>query len=121
MAVRQGEILSRNILLYLEDRLLKNFKPQNNLLYLIGTFKNSALLNYYSLCFEGKLLWSLKKLIDQNFIRKFSFPNKTLMNKNKYHLEDTKDEIEMYCQGCGSKVSKKSLVNFLKKIKLIKN
>ena len=117
MAVRQGEILSKNILLYLEDRLLKNFKPQNNWLYLIGTFKNSALLNYYILCFEGKLLWSLKKLIDQNFIRKFSFPNKTLMNKNKYHLEDTKDEIEMYCQGCGSKVSKKSLVNFLKKNK----
>ena len=115
MAVRQGEILSENILLYLENRSLKNFKPQNNWLYLIGTFKNSALFNYYGLCFEGKLLWNLKKYIDQNFIKKFSFLDKTLMNKKKYLIKDSKDEKEMFCQGCGSKVSKKSLVNYLKK------
>ena len=120
MAVRQGEILAKNILLYLENRSLKNFKPQNNWLYLIGTFKNSALLNYYSLCFEGKLLWNLKKNIDQNFIKKFSFPEKTLMNKKKYLLKDSKDRNEMFCQGCGSKVSKKSLIGYLKKNKINK-
>jgi len=120
MAVRQGEILSHNILLYLQDRLLKNFKPQNNWLYLIGTFENSALLNYYSLSFEGKLFWTIKKFIDQNFIKKFSFPDKTFMSKKKYLLKNPKNEIEMYCQGCGSKVSKKSLVNYLKKNKINK-
>ena len=43
------------------------------------------------------------KILSENF----SFPNKTLMNKNKYHLKDTKDEIEMYCQGCDQKYLKK--------------
>ena len=114
MAVRQGEILRDNLFLFLQNKSLKKFKPQINWLYLIGTYKNSAILNYFNFSFEGKWCWVLKKLIDLNFIKKFSFPGQTYMNKKIFNLTENKEDIpKMYCQGCGSKVSKNTLVNYL--------
>ena len=81
MAVRQGEILKDNLFLFLQNKPLKKFKPQKNWLYLIGTYKNSAVLNYFNFSFEGKWCWVLKKIIDLNFMKKFSFPGKTDMKK----------------------------------------
>ena len=81
MAVRQGEILKDNLFLFLQNKTLKKFKPQKNWLYLIGTYKNSAVLNYFNFSFEGKWWWALKKIIDLNFMKKFSFPGKTDMKK----------------------------------------
>jgi len=114
MAVRQGEILKENLFLYLLKKPLKKFKPQKNWLYLIGTHKNSAVLNYFNFSFEGKWCWLLKKIIDLNFMKKFSFPEQTNMHKKIHNLSEINDDIpKMYCQGCGSKVSKNTLVNYL--------
>ena len=114
MAVRQGEILKENLFLFLQNKPLKKFKPQKNWLYLIGTHKNSAILNYFNFSFEANWCWILKKIIDLQFIKKFSFPNKTDMKKKIYELSiSKKNKSKMYCQGCGSKVSKNTLVNFL--------
>ena len=114
MAVRQGEILKENLFLYLLNKPLKKFKPQKNWLYLIGTHKNSAVLNYFNFSFEGNWCWLLKKIIDLNFMKKFSFPEQTDMSKKIFYLyEINKDIPKMHCQGCGSKVSKNTLVNFL--------
>ena len=114
MAVRQGEILKENIFLYLQNKPLKKFKPQKNWLYLIGTHKNSAILNYFNFSFEANWCWILKKIIDLQFIKKFSFPDKTNMKKKIYELNILKqNNSKMYCQGCGSKVSKITLFNFL--------
>ena len=114
MAVRQGEVLKENLFLYLLKKPLKKFKPQKNWLYLIGTHKNSAVLNYFSFSFEGNWCWLLKKIIDFNFMKKFSFLEQTNMSKKIYNLyEINKDIPKMYCQGCGSKVSKNTLVDFL--------
>jgi len=114
MAVRQGEILKDNLFLFLQNKNLKKFKPQKNWLYLIGTYKNSAVLNYFNFSFEGKWCWAIKKIIDLNFMKKFSFPGKTVMKKKILNLNEYKDDIpKMYCQGCGSKVSKNTLINFL--------
>jgi selenide,water dikinase len=114
MAVRQGEILKDNLFLFLQNKTLKKFKPQKNWLYLIGTYKNSAVLNYFNFSFEGKWCWALKKIIDLNFMKKFYFPGQIDMNKKIFNLNEYKDDIpKMYCQGCGSKVSKNTLSNFL--------
>ncbi|AFS48306.1 selenide, water dikinase [alpha proteobacterium HIMB59] len=114
MAVRQGEILKENLFLYLLKKPLKKFKPQKNWLYLIGTHQNSAVLNYFNFSFEGKWCWLLKKIIDLNFMKKFSFPGHKDMHKKIHNLNEINDDIpKMYCQGCGSKVSKNTLVNFL--------
>ena len=114
MAVRQGESLKENLFLFLLKKQLKKFKPQNNWLYLIGTHKNSAVLNYFNFSFSGNWCWQLKKIIDLNFMRKFSFSEQNDMNKKIYNLNNLKDDtLKMYCQGCGSKVSKNTLINFL--------
>ena len=102
MAVRQGEILKENLFLYLLKKPLKKFKPQKNWLYLIGTHKNSAILNYFNFSFEGKWCWLLKKIIDLNFMKKFSFPDQTNMHKKIHNLNEINDDTpKMYCQGCG--------------------
>ena len=114
MAVRQGEILKENIFLKLTGKNLKEFKPQKNWLYLIGTYKNYALLNYFFLSFHSRWCWRLKVWIDRNFINNFRFTNNLRMTKRSYELKNFKN-TKMYCQGCGSKVAKNTLINYIKK------
>ncbi len=114
MAVRQGEVLKENIFFKLTGKNLIKFKPQKNWLYLIGTYKNYALLNYFFLSFHSQWCWELKKQIDKNFINKFKFINNTQMSKRNFELENFKN-TKMHCQGCGSKVSKNTLINYIKK------
>ncbi len=114
MAVRQGETLKENIFLKLTGKNLIKFKPQKNWLYLIGTYKNYALLNYFFLSFHGQWCWRFKVWIDRNFINNFKFTNNLRMAKKNFELENFKNTL-MYCQGCGSKVSKNTLINYIKK------
>ena len=114
MAVRQGEILKENIFLKLTGKSLIKFKPQKNWLYLIGTYKNYALLNYFFLSFHSRWCWGLKVWIDRNFINNFRFNNNLRMSKRNFELENFKN-TKMYCQGCGSKVSKNTLINYITK------
>ena len=114
MAVRQGETLKENIFLKLTGKNLIKFKPQKNWLYLIGTYKNYALLNYFILSFHSRWCWVLKVWIDRNFINNFKFINNLRMTKRNFELENFKNTL-MYCQGCGSKVSKSTLINYIKK------
>ena len=113
MAVRQGEVLKENLFLFLENKSLLKFKPQKNWLYLIGTHKNSAVLNYSIFSFEGNWCWFLKKIIDLHFMKKFSFTGQNDMKKKVHNFKEKNDISKMYCQGCGSKVSKNTLINFL--------
>ena len=111
MAVRQGEILKENIFLKLTGKTLIKFQPQKNWLYLIGTYNGYALLNYFFLSFHGRWCWKFKLWIDKNFINKFKFINNRSMHKKKFELKNSKN-IKMYCQGCGSKVSKNTLIEY---------
>ncbi len=117
MAVRHGEILKENIFLKIQDKPLKNVNLQKNWLYLIGTLNQKAILNYYFLSFHSKWCWRLKLYIDKKFIKQFIFPNKTSMKKRELYISKNNLILknQMYCQGCGSKVSKNTLTNFLKK------
>ncbi len=112
MAVRQGQVLKENIFSKLTGKPLVKFKAQKNWLYLIGTYKNKALMNYFFLSFHGRWCWKLKEWIDRGFINKFKFTYNSNMSFRNFDLERPTD-IKMYCQGCGSKVSKNTLVNFL--------
>ena len=116
MAVRQGEILKENIFFKLQGKPLTKYNPQKNWLYIINTLDQKALINYYFLSFHGKWCLKLKFYIDNTFMNKFKFPDKTKMKKKVISLKGYESlSNKMYCQGCGSKVSKNTLVNFLKK------
>ena len=113
MAVRQGQILKENIFLKIQGKKLKKFRPQKNWLYIIGTYPNKALLNYLHFSFHSKWCWTLKKWIDKSFIKKFSFPNKVNMKKKIVSKNFEIPNQKMYCQGCGSKISKTTLIGLL--------
>ena len=113
MAVRQGQLLKENIFLKIKGKKLKKFRPQKNWLYIIGTYPNKALLNYLSFSFHSEWCWVLKKWIDKSFIKRFSFPNKLSMKKKIISDGFKLTNQEMYCQGCGSKVSKATLLDYL--------
>ena len=113
MAVRQGEILKENIFLKIQGKKLKKFQPQKNWLYIIGTYPNKALLNYLNFSIHSNWCWVLKKLIDKSFIKRFSFPNKLNMQKKIFSKKLETPNQEMYCQGCGSKISKETLTDYL--------
>ena len=113
MAVRQGQVLKKNLFLKFQNKNMVGFKAQQNWLYLIGTYNNKAILNYYFISIHSSWSWYLKILIDQRFIRKFSFPDKKSMKKKL--ISSIKNAETMHCQGCGSKASKNSLLNYLEK------
>ena len=115
MAVRHGEVLKNNIFRKIQNKNLIKFKPQKNWLYIINTSKNKALLNYFFFSFHSEWCLKLKLFIDRAFMKRFEFPNKRLMKKNIYYLNNSEKIHKMYCQGCGSKVSKNNLVDFLHK------
>ncbi len=112
MAVRQGQVLKENIFSKLTGMPLIKFKAQKNWLYLIGTHEKKAVLNYFFISFHGRWCWKLKEWIDRRFINKFKFTYNSKMSFRNFELEKPKN-IKMYCQGCGSKVSKNTLVKFL--------
>lgn len=114
IAVRQGEILKENIFLKLKGEALIKYIPQKNWLYIINTSDEKALVNYYFFSFHSKWGKNLKMWIDINFMKKFKFPNENKMNKKIMYLSNDREKYQkMYCQGCGSKVSKNTLVTFL--------
>lgn len=120
MAVRQGEILKKNIFRLLLNKKLVSFSPQSNWLYLIGTGNKKAVLNWYFISLYGSLFWKWKENIDRKFINNYSF-NETIMIDKKNCKTPLTRKLNlqkknlMRCEGCGSKLSKNILIKFLEK------
>ena len=118
MAVRQGEKLKENLFRFLLNKDPIHFKPQSSWLCLIGTGGKNALLNWGQFTIHGKLIWQLKELIDRKFVEKFSFENpmNNLKDIIKLPLSDkiiNQINLKMRCEGCGSKLSKDDLSDYL--------
>jgi selenide,water dikinase len=118
-AVRQGIPLARNLLLQLQGRRLKPFKPQTQHLSLISTGGRHAIASRGPWALQGRWCWWLKDYIDRKFVRRFSeLPE---MKSAPSVLGDgidsgTKDITPMQCGGCGSKVGSQVLENVLERI-----
>ena len=118
MAVRQGEKLKENLFIFFLNKELVRFRPQSSWLSLIGTGGKSALLDWGLFTINGKLIWQLKEFIDRKFIKKFSFesPMNNLKDSIKLPLSDKiidQINLRMRCEGCGSKLSKNDLSDYL--------
>ncbi|MDB2435046.1 selenide, water dikinase SelD [Alphaproteobacteria bacterium] len=118
MAVRQGEKLKENLFRFLLNKDLIHFKPQSSWLCLIGTGGGNALLNWGQFTIHGKQIWQLKEFIDRKFMKKFSFENpmNNLKDIIKLPLSDkiiNQINLKMRCEGCGSKLSKDDLSDYL--------
>jgi selenide,water dikinase len=118
-AVRQGIPLAHNLLLQLQGRALKPFKPQSQYLSLISTGGRHAIASRGPWAFQGRWCWWLKDHIDRKFVRRFSeLPEMTSTATVTSNGLDsaTKDITPMQCGGCGSKVGSQVLENVLERI-----
>jgi NADH dehydrogenase FAD-containing subunit len=77
-AVREGPILTKNILKYVnqlrkpENKIeLTEYHPQQNFLKLINFGDGRAAGDYYGWAYKGKIMWKLKDYIDKGFMNTF--------------------------------------------------
>ena len=112
-AVRQAPILYKNILKLLSNKELVQFKPQSDYLKLIVYENTSAILLRNGIAFSGKWVWSLKKYIDNKFIKNFK---KLSENASKEMKTIGNNDKPMLCGGCGSKVGNVILEASLKNL-----
>lgn len=77
-AVRQGAIISNNIRSAINPNStkLQKYKPQRHFLSLLTTGDRHAILSRGILCFSGDWVWRWKNKIDNDFVSRFSPPNK---------------------------------------------
>lgn len=126
-AVRSGKPLAINIKQFILGKKLVEYKFNKNYLALIGTSKRSAIGTKYSLTFNSRFFFYLKKYIDQKFIKKFNdfrirkkFTLDTLkadvLNIFVKHKEKITDKNDiMQCKGCAAKVPLNALKQALPK------
>ncbi len=77
-AVRQGQPLFENLRNSLQNKALKTYIPQKNLLALIGTGDERAIASRGNIGFGPcGLLWKWKDRIDRDFMQRFEIDNPT--------------------------------------------
>lgn len=111
-AVRQGQVLVKNIRKRLNKQPLISYKPQFLRLSLIGTTNDNAIATYGQLALRGSIFWHLKNFIDLKFINKFKSFKKMSNNANS----ETNPQMER-CGGCGSKIGSNILRSVLDEFK----
>ena len=79
-SVRQGPILSKNIINHILKKPLKSYKPQTNFLKIISTGNKNAVFCWKKLALKGNFFWWLKKKIDLKFLEQYKISHKE--NKN---------------------------------------
>jgi len=108
-AVRQGKPLAKNIILALQNKALKPFKPQEKFLSLVSTGDRYAVASRGNWVLSGEWIWRWKDHIDQKFmiqINTFTMPDEASKNtkpSRETAVSDT-SKSAMRCGGCGAKV-----------------
>lgn len=106
-AVRQGVPLANNILLALQNKPLKPFKPQTKFLSLVSTGDQYAVASRGQWAFSGSWVWRWKDYIDQKFMKQLNEFKMPQGNSNRSEVHDISEELAsapMRCGGCGAKV-----------------
>lgn len=69
-AVKQGDVLIKNIFRVVQEEDCHSFIPQQNYLSLISSGNHEALLQYGNFSTHGKFYWKIKNMIDKRFIKR---------------------------------------------------
>jgi NADH dehydrogenase FAD-containing subunit len=70
-AVRQNPILFNNLVGFLKDTALEPFKPQKSVLLAFNLGDGTAVVQWHSVVWGGRLGFALKNYIDQTFMKNF--------------------------------------------------
>ena len=101
-AVRQGPALTANLRRALQNKPLKDFKPQKRALAMISLGEKSAIATTQFFALKGSLVWKYKNFIDKRFIKKYA--DLIPMSMEKSSGAGLPQSSEMRCGGCGSKI-----------------
>ncbi len=110
-AVREGPVLTDNLLRVLEGRTPRPYIPQSGFLSLLATGEGEAILSWKGLSTRGKMAWKLKDWIDRRFMRRFH-PKELGDSPAKMRAmapAPSESEEPMRCNGCGAKVGAAAL------------
>ena len=113
-AVRQGPYLAENLRAALTGGELKQFKPQEKFLSLIGTGNKSAIASRGErFSAQGSLIWMWKDFIDRKFMNMYGMVNGVM------EVDGWTDSMvtDMHCAGCGSKVGSRVLRSALERLR----
>ena len=123
-AVKSGKPLAKSIRGFIQKKLSIPHTFNRNYLSIIGLSNGLAIATKYNFTFTSKLSFLLKKLIDQNFVKKFNNLNqdnyilknlfkifKFINQKNNKNVHDH----QMQCRGCAAKVDFNTLKTTLSK------
>jgi selenide,water dikinase len=111
-AVRQGPVLTHNLVATFNRRALRPYRPQHHFLSLLTTGERYAVASRGSFFIKGKWVWQWKNFIDRRFMARFK--------PKPMAVKDDGHEV-MRCGGCGAKVSNSILQNVLDQLDIKKN
>ena len=111
-AVRQGPVLTHNLVATFNRRALRPYRPQHHFLSLLTTGERYAVASRGSFFMKGKWVWHWKNFIDRRFMARFK--PKPMVVRDKVHET-------MRCGGCGAKVSNSILQNVLAQLDIKNN
>ncbi len=111
-AVRQGPVLTRNLVSAATNKSLTKYRPQKNFLGLISTGNKYAVASRGSWSWQGAWLWKVKDWIDRQFMQKFNQLPEMQSSDSVEFAAGLADEnaikelstLAMRCGGCGAKV-----------------
>jgi selenide,water dikinase len=111
-AVRQGPVLTKNLISTATNKPLIKYRAQKNFLGLISTGNKYAVASRGSWSWQGEWLWKAKDWIDRQFMQKFNVLPEMDDNDAPDFSVGLADEnaikelstLAMRCGGCGAKV-----------------
>lgn len=113
-AVRQGPFLADNLRAALTGGELKQFKPQEKFLSLIGTGNKAAIASRGErFSAQGSLIWMWKDYIDRKFMNMYG----PMVGEMAEDVNGDAMNREMHCAGCGSKVGATVLRGALERLR----
>lgn len=112
-AVREGPFLWDNIKRFLNNKPLKEYRPQTGFMSLLATGDGRAIGQYKGKAIHGRWVWKLKDRIDRKFMRMHQ------VYEPMVPAPPAKDDVPtMKCRGCGGKVGAGVLSAALDRLKV---
>jgi len=115
-AVRQGPLLTHNLVAALQGRTLRRYRPQADYLALLNMGDGSAIGSKWGRVFEGPWVMRLKDRIDRRFMRRFQVLDAAGAPTAEFTAPEMAAMEPMLCGGCAAKVSEDVLRRVLDRV-----
>jgi selenide,water dikinase len=114
-AVRQGPVLTHNLMARIGGGHLRSYRPQRDFLSLLNLGDGGAIGTKWSVSVEGRAVFALKDWIDRRFVRRFQVLDREGAITPDFAAAPMPGG-DMLCGGCAAKVGESSLTRALERL-----